>query len=76
VAQVRRVNDLIGEMSAATMEQTQGIGQIGDAVTQLDTVTQQNAALVEESAAAAESLSQQAARLVQAVSVFRLEPAR
>ena len=54
----------------------QGIGQIGAAVTQLDTVTQQNAALVEESAAAAESLSQQAARLVQAVSVFTLEPAR
>jgi methyl-accepting chemotaxis protein len=76
VAQVQRVNDLIAEMSAATTEQTQGIGQIGAAVTQLDTVTQQNAALVEESAAAAESLSQQAARLVQAVSVFTLEPAR
>jgi len=72
VAQVRRVNDLIGEISAATLEQTQGIGQVGDAVSQLDQVTQQNAALVEESAAAAESLSQQAKRLVEAVGVFRL----
>jgi len=70
VAQVRHVNDLIGEISSATHEQTQGIGQVGDAVSELDKVTQQNAALVEESAAAAESLSQQAARLVQAVSVF------
>jgi methyl-accepting chemotaxis protein len=72
VAQVRRVNDLIAEISAATLEQTQGIGQVGDAVTQLDQVTQQNAALVEESAAAAESLSQQADKLVKAVGVFRL----
>ena len=72
VVQVRRVNDLIAEISAATLEQTQGIGQVGDAVSQLDQVTQQNAALVEESAAAAESLSQQAVRLVEAVSVFRL----
>ena len=70
VAQVRHVNDLIGEISSATHEQTQGIGQVGDAVSELDKVTQQNAALVEESAAAAESLSQQAARLVEAVSVF------
>jgi methyl-accepting chemotaxis protein len=70
VAQVKRVNDLIEEISSATIEQTQGIGQIGDAVTQLDQVTQQNAALVEESAAAAESLHQQAACLVDAVSVF------
>ena len=72
VAQVRRVNDLIAEISSATQEQTQGIGQVGDAVSQLDQVTQQNAALVEESAAAAESLSQQAARLVDAVSIFTL----
>jgi len=72
VAQVRRVNDLIGEISAATLEQSQGIGQVGDAVSQLDKVTQQNAALVEESAAAAESLSQQARRLVEAVGAFRL----
>ena len=72
VAQVKRVNDLISEISSATQEQTQGINQVGDAVNQLDQVTQQNAALVEESAAAAESLKQQAARLVSAVSVFRL----
>jgi methyl-accepting chemotaxis protein len=72
VAQVRRVNDLIAEISSATHEQTEGINQVGDAVTQLDQVTQQNAALVEESSAAAESLSQQAAKLVEAVSVFRL----
>ncbi len=72
VAQVKRVNDLIAEISSATQEQTQGIGQVSDAVSQLDQVTQQNAALVEESAAAAESLSQQAARLVDAVSIFTL----
>jgi methyl-accepting chemotaxis protein-1 (serine sensor receptor) len=76
VMQVRRVNDLIAEISHATGEQTQGISQVSDAVTQLDHVTQQNAALVEESAAAAESLSNQAGKLVDAVSVFRLiEPA-
>jgi methyl-accepting chemotaxis protein len=72
VVQIKRVNELIGEISVATREQTQGIGQVGDAVSQLDQATQQNAALVEESAAAAESLSQQAARLVEAVSVFTL----
>ncbi len=71
VSQVRRVNDMLGEITAATSEQTTGIGQINDAVTQLDQVTQQNAALVEESAAAAESLKQQANRLVDAVSVFK-----
>ena len=72
VTQVTRVNDLIGEISSASMEQSTGIGQIGDAVNQLDQVTQQNAALVEESAAAAESLKVQAAQLAQVVSVFRL----
>jgi methyl-accepting chemotaxis protein len=72
VAQVQRVGQLISEMSGATVQQSAGIGQIGDAVNQLDQVTQQNAALVEESAAAAESLSQQAGRLAQIVSVFRL----
>jgi len=70
--QVSRVNDLVGEISAASVEQTQGIGQVDDAVAQLDQVTQQNAALVEESAAAAESLQQQAAQLAQTVSKFRL----
>lgn len=72
VMQVKRVNDLISEISAATQEQTQGINQVGDAVTQLDQVTQQNAALVEESSAAAESLRAQAAKLVEAVCVFKL----
>ncbi len=72
MAQVRRVADLIGEMSAASTEQNTGLGQIGTAVQQLDQVTQQNAALVEESAAASESLQHQARSLAQAVSVFRL----
>jgi methyl-accepting chemotaxis protein len=72
VERVRRVNDLVGEISAASVEQSAGIGQVGDAVAQLDHVTQQNAALVEESAAAAESLRQQAAQMTHAVSIFRL----
>ena len=73
VTQVRKVTDLIGEITAATDEQTRGIDQVGAAVAQIDQGTQQNAALVEESAAAAESLKQQAAQLSQAVSVFRIE---
>ena len=72
VSQVQRVGQLIGEISSATVQQSSGIGQIGDAVGALDQTTQQNAALVEQSAAAAESLSHQAARLTQIVSVFRL----
>ena len=58
--------------NAASNEQTQGIGQVGDAVNQLDQVTQQNSALVEESAAAADSLKHQAAHLAELVSVFKL----
>jgi methyl-accepting chemotaxis protein len=73
IAQVKQVADLIREISAATLEQTQGIGQVSDAVTQLDQVTQQNAALVEESAAAAESLRHQATQLTEVVGVFRLD---
>ena len=72
VTQVKRVTDLIAEISAASIEQSGGIGQIGEAVNQLDHVTQQNAALVEESAAAAESLKHQAAQLAQTVAVFKL----
>jgi methyl-accepting chemotaxis protein len=72
VNQVRRVTDCIGEISSASVEQSQGINQVGDAVSQLDQMTQQNAALVEESAAAAESLSQQARHLNEVVAVFRL----
>ncbi|CAJ95829.1 PAS domain S-box protein [Cupriavidus necator] len=71
VSQVKRVSDLIAEISAATTEQSSGISQVGGAVSDLDNITQQNAALVEQSAAAAESLKQQATRLVEAVSVFR-----
>lgn len=73
VSQVRRVAVLIGEISAATLLQTTGIDQIGEAVSDLDRVTQKNAALVEESAAAAESLRDQAARLLESVSVFKLD---
>jgi methyl-accepting chemotaxis protein len=72
VGQVKRVSDLISELSAATSEQTAGISQVNDAVTQLDETTQQNAALVEQSAAAADSLRQQASRLTEVVGVFRL----
>ena len=72
VAQVKRVTDLIGEISTATAEQTAGIGVVSRAVTELDSATQQNAALVEQSAAAAESLSKQAGELVRAVGAFKL----
>jgi len=72
VASVRRVNDIIGEIGAATREQSDGIDQINAAVSQLDQMTQQNAALVEEAASAAESLKDQSTRLAGAVNVFRL----
>ncbi len=72
VAQIRRVADLIGEISGASAEQTSGIDQVSDAVTQLDRVTQQNAALVEQSAAAAENLKNQAATLSHTVAEFQL----
>jgi methyl-accepting chemotaxis protein-1 (serine sensor receptor) len=73
VASVRRVTDIMGEISAATSEQSTGVAQVGEAVAQMDQATQQNSALVEESAAAAESLKLQARRLVEAVAVFKLE---
>ncbi|MEW6762747.1 MAG: methyl-accepting chemotaxis protein [Pseudomonadota bacterium] len=72
VESVRRVTDIMSEISAASAEQTNGIEQINSAVVQMDQVTQQNAALVEEAAAAAESMQEQAARLAEAVSVFRI----
>ncbi len=72
VSAIRRVTDLMGEISAASSEQTAGAQQISEAISQMDQVTQQNAALVEEMAAAATSLKGQADDLVQAVSVFRL----
>jgi methyl-accepting chemotaxis protein len=73
VASVKRVSDIIGEISAASSEQRTGIGQVGSAVNQLDQMTQQNAALVEEGAAAAESLKEQAQTLTRLVATFRLE---
>ncbi len=72
VASIRRVTDIMGDISAASREQTLGVQQISEAVTQIDQTTQQNAALVEQSAAAADSLKHQAAELVHTVSVFRL----
>jgi methyl-accepting chemotaxis protein len=72
VASVRRVSDIIGEISAAAAEQSSGIGQVNGAVNDLDRMTQQNAALVEQSAAAAESLQEQATRLADVVSRFQL----
>ena len=73
VASVKRVTDIIAEIAAASHEQTAGIEQVNQAIAQMDEVTQQNAALVEEAAAAAESLQDQAAQLVDAVSVFRVD---
>jgi len=71
VGSVQRVSDIIGEITAATAEQSGGIGAVNEAVTQLDQMTQQNAALVEQSAAAAASLEEQALRLEQSVQTFR-----
>ncbi len=73
---VQRVSDIIGEISAASTEQSQGIGNVNQSVNQLDQMTQQNAALVEQSAAAAESLKDQAGRLASAVSSFKLGASR
>jgi methyl-accepting chemotaxis protein len=72
VTQVGHVNQMINEIAGASVQQSLGIGQVGEAINQLDQVTQQNAALVEESAAAAESLRVQAARLADMVGQFRL----
>ena len=72
VSSVQRVSDIIGEISAAVSEQSDGIGQVNGSVTQLDQMTQQNAALVEQSAAAADSLTTQAQALTQVVAVFKL----
>jgi methyl-accepting chemotaxis protein len=73
VSSVQRVTDIIGEITAASTEQSDGIGQVNGSVVQLDKMTQQNAALVEESAAAAESLKDQAQRLATVVAAFRLD---
>jgi methyl-accepting chemotaxis protein len=73
VRAIKQVTDIMGEISAASHEQATGVAQIGEAVTQMDQSTQQNAALVEEMAAAASSLQMQAEELVQAMAVFSLE---
>jgi methyl-accepting chemotaxis protein len=73
VASVRRVTDIMAEITAASNEQSSGIAQVNQAIAQMDAVTQQNAALVEQASAAAESMQDQAARLSQVVGVFRLD---
>lgn len=73
VESIQAVSKIVEEISAASAEQSHGVNQVGEAVMQMDQVTQQNAALVEESAAAADSLRQQAYQLVKAVCAFRLE---
>jgi methyl-accepting chemotaxis protein-1 (serine sensor receptor) len=67
------VTDIMGEIASASDEQSRGIDQVGQAVAEMDRVTQQNASLVEESAAAAAALEDQASRLTQAVAVFRIQ---
>ncbi|WP_075259935.1 methyl-accepting chemotaxis protein [Herbaspirillum camelliae] len=73
VQSVRRVTDIVGEISSASQEQSEGIEQVNLAIAQMDEVTQQNAALVEEAAAAAQSLQEQAETLTQTVGFFKLE---
>ena len=73
VSAIRRVTDIMGEISVASAEQSTGVSQVGEAVAQMDQATQQNAALVEESAAAADSLKDQAQRMVASVGVFKIE---
>ena len=74
VGSIQRVTDIMGEITAASQEQTSGIEQVNQAVIQMDQVTQQNAALVEEAAAAAQSLQEQASTLAHTVSAFKLQP--
>ena len=69
---VKRVTDIMSEISAASTEQSMGIEQINQAITKMDEVTQQNAALVEEAAAAAESLEEEAQGLIRSASVFKM----
>ena len=75
VSSIRRVTDIMGEISTASHEQSRGVSQVGEAVIQMDQVTQQNAALVEEMAAAASHLQSQAQELVTTMSGFQLSPA-
>jgi uncharacterized phage infection (PIP) family protein YhgE len=73
VASVQRVTDIMAEISAASQEQSAGIEQVNQTITQMDETTQQNAALVEEATAAARSMEEQAGALTQSVSVFKLD---
>jgi len=75
VSSVQRVTDIMGEITAAASEQSDGIAQVNGAVNHLDQMTQQNAALVEQSAAAASSMKDQAHRLAQVVATFKLDSA-
>jgi len=75
VQAVHRVTTIMGEIATASSEQTRGLEEVNRAVSQMDDVTQQNAALVEEAAAAAGSLEDQAQQLQRAVAIFRLEQA-
>ena len=72
VTSVRRVTDIVGEISSATLEQSAGLEEVNRAITQMDEVTQQNAALVEQAAATAQSLQEQAAKLAHSVDIFKL----
>jgi len=73
VDSVKKVNDIIAEIAAASQEQSAGIDQINKAITQMDEVTQQNAALVEEAAAGSESLNDQAISLNEMMTIFKLD---
>jgi len=75
VESVRRVTDIMAEITAASVEQSAGIAEVSQNIVEMDQTTQQNAALVEEAAAAAAAMQEQAARLARAVSVFKLDPA-
>jgi methyl-accepting chemotaxis protein len=74
VASIARVTGMMGDIAAASEEQRDGIEQVSVAISQMDTVTQQNAALVEQAAAAAASMEEQSARLSQAVGLFKVAP--
>ena len=76
VGSIRRVNDIMAEITAASQEQSLGIAQVNDAIIQMDSVTQQNAALVEEAAAAAGTMQEQAAKLAVVVSIFKMNEAQ
>jgi methyl-accepting chemotaxis protein len=75
VSSVKRVTDIMAEITAASREQASGIEQVNQAITQMDGVTQQNAALVEAAATAADSLQKQARRVIEATSAFKLQTA-